>query len=814
MTIAKPTEVVVSGLSAAEAERRLAQFGPNQLAKPKEVRFFAILREEVAEPMILLLMVVGFFYALWGDLGDTFTIFVIIILLVFVEVWNEYRAKKAIAALSKLAAPVSKVLREGRMVEVDSARIVPGDILVLSSGTRIAADAKLLLAYTLQVDESSLTGESFPVEKQLGEVVYAGTLVSSGEGKAEVVATGKNTRIGEIAALAKAIKPPKTPLQLSMKALAKKLVALALFFSILIPLIGFVRGQDIRVMVLTGLSLAFATIPEELPIIITMVLGLGAYKLSKKRLLIKKLKAAEALGNASTIVTDKTGTITENRMSIVAQYPENKETLISAACSALPGIPASPMDTALLETASKLGIAPAGRIVRERVFSGDRKSRSVIRETEGGFELFMSGAPEEVLGLVANARAPVELELEKETAKGRRVIAIARRLIEAGDVDRPFSELEHDLLFVGLISFEDPPRAGVVDTVDAARRAGVRTIMVTGDHPKTAAFIASEVGIAADDVLVGQQLDGISEDELQRVVKVTSVFARTSPEHKYRIVKALQKNGEVVAVTGDGVNDTLALKEADIGIAMGVRGTDAAKEAADIVVADDNFVTIGSGLFEGRIFFDNLRKGVRYYLSVKTALVLVFLLPILIGIPFFFAPVQIIVLELFMDLAASSAFVAEPAEKTIYSHPPRKGREKFIDNRMVTGILLAGFSLFLAVSAAYFYALYLGRTQAVAQSYAFCAWIVGHIILAFISRSDSDPLYSLGFFSNRVMNYWAAVVLIFLAVAYGVPVITGHLKLAPISLAELVSVTIIAVLMLAWQEAVKAFKSYRKHSKL
>jgi Ca2+-transporting ATPase len=810
----KPAEVAASGLSYAEAERRLSQFGLNQIAKPKEVRFFSIMREEISEPMILLLLVVGFFYTLWGNLGDALTILVVIFLLVFVEVWNEYRAKKAISALSKLSAPVSKVFRDGSVVEVDSSRIVPGDILVLSSGTRIAADAKLFLSYSLQVDESSLIGESFPVDKKPGEEIYAGTLVVSGEGKAEVFSTGENTRIGKIATLAKAIKPPKTPLQLSMKSLAKKLVSVAVFFSIFIPAVGFLRGQDIRVMVLTGLSLAFATIPEELPIIITMVLGLGAYKLSKKRLLIKKLKAAEALGNASVIVTDKTGTITENRMSIVSYYPNDEEKIISTARSALSGIPSSPMDNVILETASNRGLSSAGQIVRERVFSDDRKSRSVIRQTKSNFELFMSGAPEEVLALVGNARAAVEIELEKETAKGRRVIAIARRPIEAGDVDRPFRELERDLVFVGLISFEDPPRAGVMDTVVAVKRAGVRTIMVTGDHPKTAAFIASEVGITANDVLSGHQLDDISENELQRVVKSTSVFARTSPEHKFRIVNALQKNGEVVAVTGDGINDTLALKEADIGIAMGVRGTDAAKEAADIVVADDNFVTIGSGLFVGRIFFDNLRKGVRYYLSVKAALVLVFLLPILIGIPFFFAPIQIIVLELFMDLAASSAFIAEPAEKTIYSRPPRKAKEKFLDNRMVKGILLSGFSLFLAVSAAYFYASYLGLSQAVAQSYAFCAWIVGHIILAFISRSDSDPLYSLGLLSNRVMNYWAVIVVFFLALAYGVPVITEHLKLSPISLGQMVSVLVIALLILSWQEALKVFNSYRRSSKL
>jgi Ca2+-transporting ATPase len=797
-------DVALTGLSDPEAEKKLSQFGLNQVAKPAEIRFLDIVKEEVAEPMITLLLVVGFFYVLWGSIEDAVTILVVISLLVLVEVWNEYRAKKAISALSRIAAPISKVLRGGRVVALDTIKIVPGDVLILASGTRIAADAKVLLSYSLLVDESSLTGESFPVEKKAGDEIYAGTLVVAGEGKAEAASTGKNTRIGKIAALAKVIKPPKTPLQLSMKSLAKKLVYVAVFFSLIIPIIGVLRGQDLREMILTGLSLAFATIPEELPIIITMVLGLGAYKLSKQHLLIKKLKAAEALGNASVIVTDKTGTITENRMRIVSYYPEDKSReILSAAASALTGISSAPMDKAVLEAAEKVGKLPESKIIRERIFGDGRKTKSVLRESSTGFELFVSGAPEEVMNLLGKARATTGGELDAETAKGRRVIAVARKKIAAGDVGSPFSELERDLVFVGLISFEDPPRSGVKETIEKASRAGIRTIMVTGDHPKTAGSIAAQVGISVDSVLTGDKLVGITEEALQRTVKQTSVFARASPENKYLIVKALQKNGEVVAVTGDGVNDTLALKEADIGVAMGLRGTDAAKEAADIVVADDDFVTIGNGIFEGRKFFDNLRKGVRYYLSVKAALIMVFLLPILLGTSFLLAPIQIIILELFMDLAASSAFVAEPAEKTILSRPPRRAKDKFVDDSMLTGIFISGLSLFAAVAGSYFYASYQHLSPQQTQTYAFTAWIIGHLILAFISRSEKEPLYSLGLLSNKVMNIWAIIVAVFLALVLGVPQISAQLKLVAITPSELGIIAAIAFAAIFWQEIIK-----------
>src|SRR5512137_274209 len=314
-----------SGLSASDAKSRLARFGPNRLAKPYEVKFWAIAKEEVMEPMILLLLGVGVVYSVWGKLEDALTIFSIILVLTFVEVWNEFRAKKAIASLAQFAAPRTRVVRDGSVTEVGTEEIVPGDVLVVGAGSRVAADATLLEAYSLQADESALTGESLPVVKSAGEAIYAGTLIVAGEGRAEVTATGLASRFGRISALAQAVKPPKTPLQLAMKDLAMKLVWVALFFSAAIPLLGLIRGRNLRDMVLTGLALAFATIPEEGPIIITMILGLGAYKLSKNNFLIKKVKAAEVLGNATVILTDKTGTLTENSMSVVSAYPPGRE---------------------------------------------------------------------------------------------------------------------------------------------------------------------------------------------------------------------------------------------------------------------------------------------------------------------------------------------------------------------------------------------------------------------------------------------------------------------------------------------------------
>jgi P-type Ca2+ transporter type 2C len=800
-----------AGLSGEEARERLRRFGPNRITRPYEITFLGIAKEEITEPMILLLLAVGVFYTILSNLNDALTLYAIIVTLVLVEIANEYRAKKAISSLAALAEPRTKLIRDGKIADIPTEDVVPGDLLVLVPGTRIGADGTIVSGVSLQVDESSLTGESFPREKAPGSEAYAGTLVVSGEGMMEAARTGGETRIGKISELARVIRPPKTPLQIAMKSLAKTLVFVALFFSIVIPAIGALQGQPLRVMFLTALALAFATIPEELPIIITMNLGLGSYLLSRENFLVKKLKAAETLGNATVIVTDKTGTLTESAMRVVAIFPgQDAGSVLASARAAMTDLSLSFTDRAISEAADARSIPPGpGRVVKERSFDRGRKTRAVIREPDGKAVLFLIGAPEEVLGCVTGDTREAAMALAREAALGRRVIAVAHRDLDSGDTSRPFDELEQGLVLDGLISLEDPPRAGVKETIERAHRAGIRTVMVTGDHPKTAAAIAAEVGIPPAPLLEGRDLDARSDEDLRVSVEQASVFARATPEHKYRLVKALQENGEVVAVTGDGVNDSLALKGADIGIAMGIKGTDAAKEAADIVIADDNFITLGKGVFEGRRIFDNLSKGVRYYLSVKVALIAIFAASLVFRIPFPFSPIQIILLELFMDLGASASFVAEPAEPSIDRRPPHDPRVPFLDAAMISGIAAGGFALWVAVFAPYWVTLHGNVPLPMAQTYAFSAWMIGHVLLALFSRSSHDPLYRIGLFSNRVLLVWMAGALGFLAIAVLVPAVGQHLNVVPINTAGTAVLILFVILCMAGFELAKIGKSGR-----
>ncbi len=796
----------IGGLTSGEARRRLSEFGPNRIAGQQKIGFFRIAGHEVTEPMILLLLVVGFFYSIWGKLIDSFTIFGVIILLVLAEVYNEYRAKKAIASLEEITAPRARVRRDGRIAEVETEEVVPGDVIVLSVGTSVAADCRISDALGIQVDEAALTGESFPRDKRQGDEIYAGTVVLSGEGEAEVFATGGKSRLGQIASAAREVKHPRTPLQMAMKSLVAKLVYAAAFFSVAIPVAGVLQGRDVKTMILTGLSLAFATIPEELPIIITMVLGLGSFTLSRKNFLVKRLRAAETLGNATVIVTDKTGTITDGKMRIVSVFPEGREeAVIGTALGSISEYVLSPVESAIRERAVETGIAgEVHEALRQRNFGyNDRKTKAVIRRNENGCELFLSGAPEEVFASCREVPGDASERLLAETARGRRVIAVAQRKLSGGMEGLDFQELERDMDFVGLIVFEDPPRSGVRETISAVARAGIRTIMVTGDHALTARFIAKQIGIPGDRVYTGPDIDGFGDDELKEKVKEASVFARTSPNHKYRIVKALQEDGEVVAVTGDGINDVLALKGADIGIAMGLRGTDVAKDAAEVVLADDNYVTITQGIFEGRKFFDNLQKGIKYYLSVKAALILIFLLPIIFGVPLPFSPIQIVILELFMDLAASAGFVAEPAEKNIFSRPPRRRTEAVLSGPVIRGIFMNGAALFLAVMSAYYYARHLGLSVLQTQTFAFSGWIFGHIILACISRSERESVFSMGIFSNRVIDIWAVGAVSFLLAGISVPFLRGRFNLAAVAGYRLAAVAVMTFLIVGSLEGRK-----------
>jgi Ca2+-transporting ATPase len=796
----------MDGLTREEARRRLDSDGPNVLFTPKPLRFLSILWEEVREPMILLLLFVGVVYSLTGKPEDALTIFVVIALLVLAEVASEFRAKSAIAALTEFSAPKARVRRGGEAVEVPSADVVVGDLLLLTVGTRIAADATLIRVTGLQVDESSLTGESFPMAGETGGTVYAGTVVLAGDAEAKVTVTGTRTRFGQTAGSLAAVRPPRTALQLAMRELAGKLVWVAVGFSVLIPVIGLLRGQDLRTMFLTGLSLSFATIPEELPIIITMVLGIGSLRLARNDFLVKRLAAAETLGSTTVIVTDKTGTLTESSMSVAATFPAaDRARVVSTALGTVVDYAptTSPIEVALQRAAAAGGTAaPAGEITRLRDIGDGGKTKAAVR----GNTMYVSGAPEEVLAACDEAPVGAAAELQAQSVLGRRVIAVAVRDLTGVDAGAPWADLERDLTFVGLVAFEDPPRAGVAETIGRVARAGIRTIMVTGDHPATAAAIARDVGIAGEGVLTGAELAGMDEPALREALGRVSVFARTSPQDKYRIVRALQEGGDVVAVTGDGVNDAIALRGADIGIAMGIRGTDVAKEAAAAVLADDDYNTIAEAVLEGRTFFDNLRKGVKYYLSVKVALVAVFLLPVLAGLPLPFSPIQIIVLELFMDLAASAGFVAEKAEGDVLSARPRPASAALFDRAQLVDLFVKGAFLFAGVTGTYLWARAAGLPFDAQRTLAFSAWIVGHVALAIESRSDRQPIWRLGPLSNRVIDAWAVVAAAFLVVWVYVPLLGARLNLTPVAPLTLAGV---AVAVTAWIALLEVWKAMR-----
>ncbi|MHB8805552.1 MAG: cation-translocating P-type ATPase [Coriobacteriia bacterium] len=793
------------GLTSNEASQRLSVSGPNVIISPPGITFWNILWEELREPMILLLLIVGVLYSLLGEPGDAITIFVVILLLALAEVQNEYRAKKAIQRLSEITSPRATVMRDGLAVQIDAAAIVPGDLLILAPGTKTAADATMLDTVGIHIDEASITGESFPAEKAVGDEVYAGTVVVVGDGIAEVSATGKATRLGTLAEGLKTVRPPKTPLQKAMKDLSGRLVWAAVAFSVTIPLIGLLQGRPLDEMLLIGLSLSFATIPEEMPIIITMVLGLGSYRLSKKGFLVRRLAAAESMGSVSVIVTDKTGTLTESRMTLTGiSSLLTDEDAVAAALGAVSAIDATPIDLALMRHAEVLGVPFDSReIVRKRDLGDGSKTRAVLRE-DG--TLFVSGAPEQVFERCAFVPDSVRDTLDTETAKGSRLIAVALAKVTDEKTDVSFEELERDLGFIALLIFSDPLRPEVPGAIAAMKDAGVRTIMVTGDHPATAAAIALKAGIGDGTaaVVTGDALNAMDDQALGECVGHVSVFARTTAQHKYRIVAALQRAGLSVAVTGDGINDALAIKAADIGIAMGVRGTDVAKEAADAVLADDDYATIAHAVFEGRSFHDNLRKGVKYYLSVKAALILVFLLPALFGLPLPFSPVQIILLELFMDLAASAGFVAEPAEGDIRTRRPEAMSTNILDAPQLKDLFVKSVFLFVPVIAAYGYAMTSGMSVDQQGSLAFLAWMVGHVALAFVSRSDRQSLASVGLFSNKVVNIWALATAVFLAVSFGVPGIAMRLDLSALPIR---TALITPLLVVAWMSLLEV----RKH---
>ncbi|MBP2365211.1 cation-translocating P-type ATPase [Pseudonocardia parietis] len=804
------------GLSTAEAADRLARFGPNRRIEPRRVTFWRVLADEITEPMMLLLAAVAVLYGIWGRPGDTVAIVVIIAAVVLVEVFAEFRAKSVIAALGRLTAPTTPVLRDGRVVSVPADDLVPGDVVPLAAGARVPADVRLTETWGLRVDEAALTGESVAAPKDARRVLddhtdlgdranlaFAGTTVVAGRGRGVVVATATATELGRITGLVLAAKPPRTALQQAMRDLSKGLATLAIGFSVLVPLIGVLTGEPWREMVLTGLTLAFATVPEELPIIISLVLGLGAYRLSRRRGLVRRLRAAETLGTVTVLATDKTGTLTENRMAVARTVPvgvgSDELVALGAVCTeATPdpdgGWSGDPTDVAFLVAARERGLVLPGEPVQRFAFDPVRETMTVV--LADGL-VITTGSPESVLRRCRVADRPLLDRAERMAEHGLRVIAVATG--HASGIPETIDDAERDLLPAGLVGLSDPPRAGAAEAVATVRRAGIRVLMVTGDHPACARAIAARVGIEDEHLLTGRDLDRLDDAALADAVARTSLFARVAPEHKLRLVEALQAGGEIVAVTGDGVNDAPALARADVGVAMGSFGTDVARDAADLILADDDVSTLTRALHEGRTLHDNLRKGVGYYLACKIGLVATAATGVLAGLAIPFAPIQIVVLEMFMDIAGSATFAAEPAERDAMDRRPRDPAARFLDRPLVTDMLAGGASLLVAVGGLYL--------VTASQTVAFVSWLSGYLALAWVMRTERTPLLRAGLLSNRFLPAWTVVTALATVAIMTVPVLRDTLRLVPLSGQEWAAAVLVPIVAVSWIELRKVVRA-------
>lgn len=843
-----------SGLSSLEAARRLRSYGPNALAKPKNLGFIGVLIRQLREPMILLLVIIAILYSIIGDPRDSIVIVVIVFLVVFIETYNVNRARRSIQALRDLAMPTSVVYRDGELRKEKTVSLVPGDIVILTSGERVPADGRLIESYSLKIDESSLTGESYSVLKEsevmpestllaeLTNMAFSGTLIVQGTGRMLVTSTGKGTEIGKISQLVEQVEEAETPLGRSINKLTKILAGLAIVFSVVVPIFGYLQGQTVNDMLLTGLSMAFATVPEELPVLISITLAIGAYSLSKHNAVVKDLRAAETLGSVTVIATDKTGTITENRMSMGHLYSDDtlrnaeetggigmmKTAVLATGTMMLelrePTSYKDPMEVATFEYSTRIGVDISElreefSTVDEFSFDNRLKLSSYLYQTHHGqLVLYVSGAPEVVLsrsvGFQEQNGAVSEMDEEKQkrimgivdeiSSIGERMIAIASRVVDKYSDDR--NELEKDLTFHGMISFVDPPRAEVPEAIRECQKAGIRVIMLTGDHPKTARTIASQVGINnSGQVITGKDIASMDDSELSEKIKENSVFARITSEDKFRIVELLRKSGETVAVTGDGVNDSPALQNAEIGIAMGIRGTEVAREASDMILLDDNFATIVEAVHEGRGIMYTLRKSLKYEISIKLALVIILTIPLFLLIPFPFSPIQIIVMELMMDVAAMGGFLYEREESGLMQlHAGEKSRD-FISWNMMSFIIASAISISLAVTGVYLYILYTTGFLLRAQTAAFSVWMISQIFLAHNLRTERQPVFLKGILSNRVITIWGIVIGLALVLITVFPDLQILLHTIYLTYTDWLIIIVVSVASTFWIEALKTY---------
>lgn len=811
------------GLPSSAAAAAFSKWGPNELpsARPKSV--FGVAFQVVKEPMFLLLLACGSVYLALGDYQEGLILLSSILLIIGITFYQYQKTEHALNALRQLASPRALVLRDGKPQRIPGREVVPGDVLMVREGDRIAADGLLLECVNLVVDESILTGESVPVEKKSGgsdekATVFSGSLVVQGTGLVEVTATGVRSQFGKIGASLSHVETEATRLQAELKVLIRRLAIGGIAISALVFVAFYLTRHDWVAALLTSLSSSMAILPEEFPVVLTVFLALGAWRMSKKNVLTRRPVAIETLGAATVLCTDKTGTLTQNKMKVMAVVRHDEQiSLFDAAgrnraqdvlrwaAHATAADTLEPMERAILEAAA--GEKQAGRLIKEYALSHELLAMTRVVDVAGETIVATKGAPEAIMLLCRMSAAEthtIQTHVERLAAEGLRVIAVASAVRPEALPDR---QQDFSFEYKGLLALQDPIRPEVPAAIGECQQAGVRVVMITGDFPATARSIGSQIGLAAGTLITGAEIEHLADGELRQAVQKATIFARVKPEQKLRIVQALKANGEVVAMTGDGVNDAPALKAAHIGIAMGNKGTDVAREASSLVLLDDHFASIVNAIRLGRRIYDNLQKAMSYIMAIHIPIIGLTLLPAFFTqLPILLLPLHIVFLELIIDPICSIAFESEADEKGLMQRPPRNPAKTFFGREKIQQSVGYGLLSFATVLAVYFASLGEGHTDAEVRAIAFTSLVLINVALIVTLLSKSRSFWEVVLEHNTALRVILTVAVGLLLALLSFPALQRFFKFHNPGWAHFIPAVVGSLLVLIILESVKWYR--------